>query len=356
MSRIEDQTGMIKGIVTNTNGDSIVAGASIVSSPPTSSVTSNSSGEYTIKNVMPGTYTITATKGGYNPGNIVVNVSTGKVTTGDIRMNVIVNHAPNAPMLVSPSNGAVDQDRSLTISWTCSDIDGDNLFYDVYLDKSSSPTQKISENQTAVSYTVANLDSAATYYWKIVARDSKGAESSSIINEFRTNSGFSESWNSSNDYSSVNNPNGVWSYGRKWGSEETTFDLMTVKWGDSGWYLGNWGHGGPSIQSGPNMWAKDNSNGLPVVRWKCPTTGYYKLNGYFFGTDSRGVDVITFITKNDSIIFNNNVKSYQSKASFSNNNLYLKINDTLDFLIKWNGGVYSEYSWTIVNATIKKYK
>jgi hypothetical protein len=187
MIRIVDQTGMIRGKVTNAGGDTLIAGASVTTSPATSSVTTNSLGEYTISNVNPDAYTVTATKTGYNEGNTAVTVLTGKVAVGDIKMNVIVNHAPNTPVLVSPSNGFAGLPCTLTLSWTCSDPDGDNLTYDVYLDKTTTPTQKIATDITATSYTATNLDSAATYYWRIIAKDNKGAVSnSSSINSFRT--------------------------------------------------------------------------------------------------------------------------------------------------------------------------
>jgi hypothetical protein len=102
-------------------------------------------------------------------------------------MSIIVNHAPNTPVLVSPSNGFTGLPRTLTLSWTCTDPDGDNMTYDVYLDKTTTPTQKVASDITTPSYTATNLDSAATYYWRVIAKDNKGAISnSSPINSFRT--------------------------------------------------------------------------------------------------------------------------------------------------------------------------
>ena len=58
------------------------------------------------------------------------------------------------------------------------------------------------------------------------------------------------SWDLQNDYSGQNNPNGPWSYNRKETIAGTAADPMTVQWGTDGWYLGNVGNGGPSIQGG----------------------------------------------------------------------------------------------------------
>lgn len=187
LARLVDKTGMIMGKVTNAGGDTLIVGASITTSPATSSVTTDAQGQYTINNVGVGSYTITATKGGYYAGNTTVTITNGKISTGDIKMNVIVNHAPTTPVLISPATNAIGQSLTTTLSWSCTDPDGDNLTYDIYCDKTSSPITKVSSSQTATTFTITNLDSATTYYWNVFARDSKGAiSSSSAINKFTT--------------------------------------------------------------------------------------------------------------------------------------------------------------------------
>jgi len=166
---------------------------------------------------------------------------------------------------------------------------------------------------------------------------------------------FAATWNMSDEYSITNNPNGVWSYGRKWTPEGSEFDIMTVRWGDSGWYFGNVGHGGPSIQSGPILWAKDNSNGLPVVRWACSLSGFHNLTVTFTGYDSRGVDVAVYITVNDSIIFSDSIETYLDSTKFSLDYFRLNESDHIDFLIRWNGGIDHETSWTLVSAIISRF-
>jgi hypothetical protein len=55
-------TGTIQGKVTNVSRDSIIAGANVSTTPPTSSVTSNFSGDYEITDVAPDNYTVLVTK------------------------------------------------------------------------------------------------------------------------------------------------------------------------------------------------------------------------------------------------------------------------------------------------------
>jgi hypothetical protein len=159
------------------------------------------------------------------------------------------------------------------------------------------------------------------------------------------------SWSFEDDYSMTNNPIGSWSYGRTWTINATDFDLMTVRW-DSGWYMGNYGNGSPSLGDWHAIWAKNNSNGYPVVRWTCPESGVYDIIGDFVGSDSRGVDNLVYVAIEGDIYYSDHVNSYQMEKDFGIDNIYLDKGDTVNFLMKWNGGVYSEYGWTSLAAHI----
>ncbi len=151
----------------------------------------------------------------------------------------------------------------------------------------------------------------------------------------------------------ASDPNGAWTYGRKSSAQGTALDVFTTQWGTDGWYLGNVGNGGPSIQGGPEMWAKDNGNGLPAIRWTCPQSGIYSVNVAFTGADSRGVDNNTFVAIDGKIVSTSTVAAYGASTKYAPKDLQLKKGDTLDFVIQWAGGVYSEYGWTTVTGQIK---
>lgn len=183
-------TGTIQGKVTNATGDTLVAGANITTSPPTSSVNSDPQGNYNIPEVPSGTYTVIATKGGYNPGSVNITVAAGKSTTGDIHLGIIAgNSPPSIPTLLSPANGATNQSTTVTLNWTCNDPDGDPLTYDVYFGKTNPPTTIVSSNQTATTLIRSGIDTSTTYYWKIVAKDNRGGFTPSNVWNFATMSG-----------------------------------------------------------------------------------------------------------------------------------------------------------------------
>ena len=168
---------------------------------------------------------------------------------------------------------------------------------------------------------------------------------------------WANSWDLVNDYSGQNNPNGPWSYGRKWTISESDFDLFTAHWGSvqtKGWYLGGstWS---PSIQSNVLVWANDNRYGYPVVRWTAPQSGVYSLAGKFWGADSRGVDSLVYVAINGDVIFNEHVTAYLEEDHFSFESLHVNQGDKIDFIVKWAGNNNShDANWTGISAAFEQ--
>lgn len=164
-------TGTIQGKVTNAAGDSLVAGVSVTTTPPTSAVSTDAQGTYIITGASPGEYTVTASKSEYNPDSVNITVVAGLATTANI--NLGVSKAPGIPTLILPLNGSNNQSTTITLKWSCIDLLGDSLAYDVYLGKTTPPTSIISTSQNSTSITRIGLDTSTKYYWKIVAKDNR---------------------------------------------------------------------------------------------------------------------------------------------------------------------------------------
>jgi fibronectin type 3 domain-containing protein len=98
----------------------------------------------------------------------------------------VSNHLPFAPSLVAPALNSEVDGTSTTLSWSASDVDGDALTYDVYLDTNTDLTTKVSENQSATTYDATGLTAATTYYFKVVVKDGNGGTSIGQIWGFTT--------------------------------------------------------------------------------------------------------------------------------------------------------------------------
>ena len=86
-------------------------------------------------------------------------------------------YKPGTFNLLTPANGAIDQDDEVTLTWSTSSR---ATSYDVYFGTTSSPA-KIT-TVTTTSYEVTQLLPTTTYYWKIVAKNNCGTRSSPIWN------------------------------------------------------------------------------------------------------------------------------------------------------------------------------
>jgi len=90
----------------------------------------------------------------------------------------VPNSPPNAPSSPSPSNGATGISRTPTLSWTCSDPNGDTIYYTVYFKKDdSTPDNIIKNDSTGSSANPGTLDYDSLYYWYVIADDHKGGTS-----------------------------------------------------------------------------------------------------------------------------------------------------------------------------------
>jgi len=96
------------------------------------------------------------------------------------------NHLPFSPELVKPVLNSILQTATATLEWNASDVDtNDNLTFDVFFGTTNPPVTKIGNNQTAKTLDV-NLESSKIYYWKVVAKDNKGGETTGQIWNFKT--------------------------------------------------------------------------------------------------------------------------------------------------------------------------
>ncbi|MEW6606719.1 MAG: carboxypeptidase regulatory-like domain-containing protein [bacterium] len=90
---------------------------------------SNADGEYTIKNIPDGTYTVTASKEGFKPASQSVTITDGGIVVGvDFMLESEVNHPP---VLDPIGNKEVDEGKLLEFIVTATDEDDDILIFEV---------------------------------------------------------------------------------------------------------------------------------------------------------------------------------------------------------------------------------
>jgi hypothetical protein len=99
----------------------------------------------------------------------------------------VVNHLPFAPALKQPFINSVLTGTSATLEWTASDVDtGDVLSYDVYFGTANPPTEKIGNNISTLSTSIA-VEPTKQYFWRVIVKDNKGGETIGQVWKFKTN-------------------------------------------------------------------------------------------------------------------------------------------------------------------------
>ena len=116
----------------------------------------------------------------------------GKSAESEIWTFVLMNTYPRRPELVPPSSNLGNVPlKDLTLNWSSNDPDGDELVYDVYFGREPRLDEKDilirGTNETMVDVSLLKrLDYSTKYYWKVVAKDSYGGESTSYTESFTT--------------------------------------------------------------------------------------------------------------------------------------------------------------------------
>lgn len=122
------------------------------------------------------------------PYDVELTVTDDDGVIGTIQKTIVVytpNYPPSEPSNPSPGDGATNVDLNVTLSWTCSDPDGDPLTYDVYFGNSSPPPMVLG-SYTNTTWSPGSLDMGIKYYWKIVAWDNHSNSKEGPIWSFTT--------------------------------------------------------------------------------------------------------------------------------------------------------------------------
>ncbi len=122
---------------------------------------------------------------------VSVTASDGKAADSDsVQITVLpqdVNNPPVPPYSPYPPHLKRNTTTTLTLQWECYDVDGDRLSYDLYFGAYYDyPPPLFARDLPQKGFQVIGLRAYTTYYWKVVARDAKGAHNAGQIWRFDT--------------------------------------------------------------------------------------------------------------------------------------------------------------------------
>jgi hypothetical protein len=101
-------TGEISGVVIDSSDGSPIPFANVITEPPTSSVTTDADGRYSISGVSPGNYTVIASRQDNTSRGVRVAVAAGETTTADLHFVSGLAHLPTTTPSPVPLATATD--------------------------------------------------------------------------------------------------------------------------------------------------------------------------------------------------------------------------------------------------------
>ena len=105
------------------------------------------------------------------------------IDVSDSKFSIMTsNNPPYQPYAPIPENTAISVSLEPNLSWKGGDPDKNQTVYDVYFGINSTPTTKVSDDQTTTSYITQKLNANTKYYWQVVASDGIATTSSPVWN------------------------------------------------------------------------------------------------------------------------------------------------------------------------------
>jgi hypothetical protein len=180
--------GTITGRVVEAKSFTPIENAKITISPTNNTVFSDADGYFRMGDVEAGDYSVSTIKEGY-----LTNFEPATVTIG-LAVNVIfemddetaLNRPPSTPLLISPIDGAEEQELSVELIWSSKDPESDPITYRLEIKNANNNDLISVEAIKDSSYVVSNLKYGTKYFWQIVANDSINSEVLSAVSSFKT--------------------------------------------------------------------------------------------------------------------------------------------------------------------------
>ncbi|MCH7414655.1 carboxypeptidase-like regulatory domain-containing protein [Belliella sp. R4-6] len=168
-----DKFGSISGTVVDGETYLPLSGVMISTSPSSTTMITDSTGNYSFQKIKEGDVVITARKNEYLTQSINIAVFSEENTISTFFLLKDERNIGNVLIFDPvPGNGSVNQPLSQTFTWAVEQQNRNiELTYNVFLFESNSSSQiTAGDNLSQRSVVVSNLKPNTTYFWYVVAR------------------------------------------------------------------------------------------------------------------------------------------------------------------------------------------
>jgi len=169
--------GTITGTVVKEGSNEPIENVKISTTPASSTIFTDENGSFILRDVPEGEYSVQARKDGFLAQFEGATVRTNNEVNVvfELLTEIANNRQPSTPKLISPEDGASDQDLSIVFNWSSSDPEQDELTYELEIKNDRNNEILSFTGIQDTTYTVDNLNYGYKYFWQVKVSD--------IINE-----------------------------------------------------------------------------------------------------------------------------------------------------------------------------
>ncbi|MEZ7496291.1 carboxypeptidase regulatory-like domain-containing protein [Leeuwenhoekiella aequorea] len=185
----ENGVGRLTGTVVAKTTNTPLENIKIVTSPASSTVFTDASGNFVIETISVGEYSVQAESDIYADAFEAVSILNNETSSVVFELEVSKsnNIEPLVPELLTPTDGASNLEPNIQFIWSSSESDTDEITYKFQL-RNGTTNEILSREVVAdTTITIENLNLGTNYFWQVSASDDN-SEVQSTVSQFSTNS------------------------------------------------------------------------------------------------------------------------------------------------------------------------
>jgi hypothetical protein len=182
----ENEFGSLKGTVVASGSNEPLPNTKISTNPVSSTVFTDSSGNFLIESILVGEYAVEAKKDGYLADFAPATVEGKRATTVvfELLVSTFNNRPPSAPNLLTPEDNEVLQGIEAIFSWESVDPEDDPITYTLELRNLDTNEVALFEEITDTTLTYSELTLGTEYVWQVTATDNINDPVVSVLSAF----------------------------------------------------------------------------------------------------------------------------------------------------------------------------
>lgn len=184
-----DLVGTLSGTVKAKADGEPIGNVEISTSPASSTVFTDSLGNFKIENIIADEYSVKAESEGFVTAfeGVTITADAESRVAFDLTVSTANNRAPSTPVAVFPEDNGSVSVLEVDFAWDSDDPDSNDLYYELEIRNDIDDDVLTFDNITDTTYTVNDLKYGRKYFWQVKVSDSIADTVLSPVFTFRTN-------------------------------------------------------------------------------------------------------------------------------------------------------------------------